>query len=377
MQHAKRPYTWVLAVAAFAVAAPLAHSAVYSTPYTPGTPAAVVTSFSGTIDGSLPTFRRPVAGGTELAPLPATSLGGTASSLYPYFTTTFVPSVTATYDFYSAQAHDGYMLLYDTSFDPANPLVNNIAGDDDMSTLNGGSVPNRGGVTGTADSGFRIPLIAGNQYVIVQTTFTAAVPSNGAYYNEVRVGATPATPSYPIPDGSTAGPGSAVTIDLTIADEGTIESLDSITLLGLNHTFVGDLLVTLTHVESGITVDLLDRAGRRSDLINGLGLDLVGDYTLIDGGDPLPTTGSLIAPGTYGLVPNLDLGSSSFDGSLASFAGLPLAGTWRLSIQDYVGSDIGTISGFSLNLSTGVIPEPAALGALAPLALLAQRRRRD
>lgn len=369
----------VAALPLVAVATSATANLIYSTPFVPGTPPGpgeVIASYSAVINADSPQFRRPTSAGSELAPVPPTTLAGTASSLYRYHVAEFTPETSGVYDFYSAQAFDGFLHLYLNPFDPALPLTNVLAGDDDMTMLNGGTVPNRNGVAGTADSGFRLSLVGGTTYQIVTSTFSAgSIPANGAIYNEVRrpnLG-TPATPIFAIADGTAVGPGVPTTIDLVITDPGTIVGFNSLTLTNISHTFLGDLVVTLTHVESGITVDILDRVGRTTGTGFGSGLDLAGNYVFVDGGAAIPSTGTVLAPGEYGLSPNGEFGSSAGLGSLDAFVGVPLAGTWRLSVQDFASGDVGSISAFSINV---VIPEPAALGLLAPVAVLALRRRR-
>lgn len=329
----------------------IGQSVSYSTPYTPGTPSSLQISWSGILDAASPTWRRTNgSGGTETNPTPPTTLGGTASSVYAYGVQSFTPSVSGLYQFFSAQAHDGYLHLYQNAFDPMNGLTNVVAADDDMTALNAGSVPNRNGVAGAADSGFQVNLTAGTSYFIVNSTFSASVPLDGHYYNEIYGGGTPASPLFAIPDNDPTG----VTLSLNIpsSETGTIASMDSVDLFGFTHTFASDLIVTLTHMETGTSAILMNEVG-------GSG-DLVGDYSIIDGGAAF--TGTPIAPGAYG-------GSES----LSIFNGEALAGTWLLTITDGAGQDTGAISAFGLNVT---IPTPGALALMGLGGLMAVRRRR-
>lgn len=350
----------VLAAASACVLGPVAWGQVtYQTPFTPGdpgVPSVPVFSGSGTLTADSPLFQRPGQSTSELSPAPPTTL---ASGLYRYHTMDFTVPNDGVYEIYSAQAFDGYLHLYQ-GFDPNSPLSGVLAGDDDMTTLNGGVVPDRGGVPGTFDSGFRIALQSGPTYTLVTSTFSAnVVPADGRFFNQVRTQSIPPgppTPNYPIADSSGGLPGAPTIIDLTLTDSGTISQFVSVGLLAFRHTWLGDLVVTLEHVESGTKVDLLDRVGRTANTGFGNSIDVNGNYVLTDDGPAIPT-GTLLTPGTYGIFPNTTPGGSSAGlTSLSAFNGLPLAGTWRLSIQDFAGGDIGSISAFSISLFVSSTP---------------------
>ncbi|MFN4243312.1 MAG: hypothetical protein ACK4PI_08755 [Tepidisphaerales bacterium] len=359
----------VVACAAAAVLLAAGSAAIgqvtYQTPFTPGdpgspaVPGSLIFSQYGELTADSPLFQRPGQSASELAPAPPTTLG---TGLFRYHTMDFTVPDDGIYEIFSAQAFDGYLHLYQAPFDPTQPLQNVLAGDDDMTVLNGGVVVNRGGIPGTFDSGFRIALLSGPTYTLVTSTFSAnVVPPNGNFYNEVRTPGTPAvppgppSPRFPIADGSGGNPGAPTIIELSLTDSGTISQFVSVGLFGFEHTWLGDLVVTLEHVESGTKVDLLDRVGRVANSGFGNSIDVRGNYLFTDDG-PAISTGTLLTPGTYGIFPNDTPGGSS-DGltSLSAFNGLPIAGTWRLSIQDFAGGDTGFISAFSISLflSTG------------------------
>lgn len=361
----------VIASATTLVAASLASAAVYSTPFSPGTSRTLVTSFGTTTVGTTPTWIRANGSASEINATAPTTI---STNTVNYGTNTFTVPTTGLYELYSAQSADGYMHLYANSFNPTSQLTNIVAGDDDMGTLNGGNVPNRNGVTGSSDSGFSTTLTAGVNYTMVTSRYSGTTAFD--YYNEVYTPGTPASPTYTITDNSPTS--NTAVIDLLISDPGTIQSVNSVTLTNLLHTWAGDILATLTHVESGKTVDLIDRVQR--DNVNsfaGLSSDLVGDYTLSDGGPAWPSSVGApptITPGSYGLFPNTSPtgGVSTENNPLSYFVGDSIAGTWRLRLTDNAGGDTGTISAFSLNVN---IPEPTTLGALAAISLLALRRR--
>ncbi|MBS0196324.1 MAG: proprotein convertase P-domain-containing protein [Planctomycetes bacterium] len=345
------PFAGVGVSVAFAWLAPTASAQPlsFSTPFTPAVPAAVGASWSGVLDASAPLWRRAGQSLNETAATPPGSLGNPGS--YPYSVHSFVAPVSGVFQFYSAQAHDGYLHLYRDAFNPANQFANILAGDDDMTTLYGGAVPNRNGLPGTSDSGFQLNLSAGTTYVVVNTTYAPSLPSDGRYYNEIRSGGRPASPIYAIPDMNPAGV--SITLNIPATETRTIVSFDSLGLVNLNHTFVNDLVVTLTHLESGLTTTVLNREGGSSDVR--------GDYRISDSGAPWTGADGLFEPGTYASA-----------NPLAIFAGDSLAGTWVLNISDNAGQDVGAISAFSINVTA--VPGPSGVGVLVLAGLLARSR---
>ncbi len=123
-----------------------AHAQVVATPY----------SYVTTLDAQSPTFNRTVSG----APPTALSGVGTAVS---YGTLSFIPDTTGSYSLettaaaLTGTADDTYLVLYQGIFNPATPLTNAIAADDDAGV--------------GALSLINISLTAGTSYTLVTTTF--------------------------------------------------------------------------------------------------------------------------------------------------------------------------------------------------------------
>jgi len=164
----------------------------------------------------------------------------------------------------------------------------------------------------------------------------------------------------------------------------------SVTLTGLNHTSLGDLEIQLTRLASGGFVEefvllTFPPADRKSNYL--------GTYTFVvnpsletvdqaseglDDEENLPA-GAFAISGDGGGIENGD--RTNFNG----FVGLPVSGTWRLTITDNAPEDTGSLGSWSFSANTAaaaVVPEPGTL-ALAPLggvfALFAtsgRRRRR-
>jgi len=169
---------------------------------------------------------------------------------------------------------------------------------------------------------------------------------------------------------------------------GTITGVKIVNLTNLAHTWVGDLQVTVIHVNSGTRVDLFSRFGVVSATTFGSSKDLNGNYNFTDGiGSPAwnPIAGAgNYASGTYQRGPaNLTAGvvQVSADGvtngantnGYGSFVGLDASSAWRLEIRDFGVTDIGTLGEWSIEFN--FIPTPGAL-ALLGVAGFAGRRRR-
>ena len=69
------------------------------------------------------------------------------------------------------------------------------------------------------------------------------------------------SPSVPIPDTETG-----ISDDLVVSATNTISDLD--VSVDISHTFVGDLVVTLTHVDTGTSVIIIDRPGTDPNIGN-------------------------------------------------------------------------------------------------------------
>jgi subtilisin-like proprotein convertase family protein len=124
--------------------------------------------------------------------------------------------------------------------------------------------------------------------------------------------------------------------------------------VNMNHTWVGDLRMTLTHQGSGTSVVVMDRPGVPASTYGCSGNNIVA--TLDDeAGSPVENQcagGTPTINGTF--TPNNPL--SAFDG-LASFDSVSRSkssSNWVLTIQDlYTSADAGTLNSWSLEICTG------------------------
>lgn len=167
-----------------------------------------------------------------------------------------------------------------------------------------------------------------------------------------------------IPDNGGAT-GNAFTSSIVITDSGSVQDL-TVTLNGAAHTWVGDLIVSLSN--GSTTIDLINRPGVPELGTVCYSWNLLGDYTWADSGaSSFEDVGNGV-----GSAFNLASGVYSPENALAAFNGGSLAGTWTLSISDNAGADTGSIAGWTLTN----VPAPSALALLGLGGVVAGRRRR-
>ncbi len=159
-----------------------------------------------------------------------------------------------------------------------------------------------------------------------------------------------AGPAVDIPDGSgTATPGTAASISINVPDTATIAHLTC--SVYIPHGFQGDLVVTLTHLETGHAATLIDRPGYPQSPLG---------FPATDYGTPAT---SLLLDDSAATVYDLPLvppsGISGVSGAwrpqsaLSVFNGESTLGTWRLTATDNAGGDTGSLVGFKLSITTG------------------------
>ncbi|MCK5861664.1 MAG: proprotein convertase P-domain-containing protein, partial [Candidatus Hydrogenedentes bacterium] len=145
-------------------------------------------------------------------------------------------------------------------------------------------------------------------------------------------------PSVPIPDNDPIG----VSDTLSISDAGIIADMN--VHLNIEHSFVGDLVVTLDHMDSGTTVVLIDRPGYTGGSGFGCGQDNYAAIVLDDegagGAIEDMCEDDLTSPPNY--TPN---------GFLSAFDGLNKASDWVLTVSDNAGGDTGTLNSWCVTFS--------------------------
>ncbi len=193
--------------------------------------------------------------------------------------------------------------------------------------------------------------------------------------------------------GGTIADNATLTSDITISGTNLIiDSLDQIVLAQITHSWVGDLRVRVTHLDSGVFVNLFQHvriAGGTSGFgdDDNLGGAASGNYwfeddtTLPTIESASPNTNANIADGFYRPVGQVDPNATTANnntvfGSFAPFVGLAADATWRLEITDRAGGDTGTIAHWEIYGQGSPVPEPATIAALGLGAAALLRRRR-
>lgn len=130
--------------------------------------------------------------------------------------------------------------------------------------------------------------------------------------------------------------------DIIVTDHFKIADV-TVTLKDLVHTWVGDLVVRLRHLESETVVELFRRPGQPKFSSSGYSNDLKGDYSFND----RFTNSFEVAAAENAIVPS---GNYACADRLSVFNGMSAAGTWRLTINDCSAGDSGSIGSWSLDL---------------------------
>jgi subtilisin-like proprotein convertase family protein len=153
---------------------------------------------------------------------------------------------------------------------------------------------------------------------------------------------------FNIPDNNATGASSTI----VVPDSFSITDI-TVTLNNLTHAYIGDLIATLTHVDTGTTVSLFNRIGRVSSG-TGDGSNFNGTYSFNDA-----FTGNIWTVADSG-EDDFDIPSGNYfptgaDSStlvpmLTSLGGSQTAGDWRLTISDNGLSDTGSLGSWTLNL---------------------------
>ncbi len=135
-----------------------------------------------------------------------------------------------------------------------------------------------------------------------------------------------------IPDANPAGVTASIVIP---AGSGTVSGLS--VAIDLNHTWVGDLIVTISN--GSTTVSLVNRPGYTGTGF-GYSTDVGGQYVFTDAA----STPFAVAAATG---PALAAGSYQPASPLSAFDGAPFEGTWTLTVSDNAGGDTGMINALS------------------------------
>lgn len=153
---------------------------------------------------------------------------------------------------------------------------------------------------------------------------------------------------------------------ISVGDQGTINRLAVV--VSLDHTWVGDLIWTLTGPD-GTAITLADRPGAPASGDFGDSSDLSSDYGIIFG-DQSPFAAEDM--GAQGCVDSDSIvGADCFrwfapNDPMSTFAGMSILGDWTLTLSDNAAADTGTLNGWFLSADVDgfapeAVPVPAAV----------------
>ncbi len=154
-------------------------------------------------------------------------------------------------------------------------------------------------------------------------------------------------PNVAIPDNAPVG----VSDVMTIPSGGAITDLNVV--VSATHTWVGDLVFTMTHIDSGTSVAIFNRPGFTTTGFGCSGNDLA-NVSFDDEGALNAETGCVSGsnpiqayPANASLIPN---------NPLAAFDSESIAGVWQFSASDNAGSDTGRLISWCLAAVSGPAP---------------------
>ena len=144
---------------------------------------------------------------------------------------------------------------------------------------------------------------------------------------------------------------------LSIAPGGIITDIDI--LLDVTHTYVGDLIATVTNDSTGTNAIVMDRPGVPASTFGCSGNNI---NTTLDDAAAIAVEG-ICASG----VPTIGAGPFSPNNPLSVFDTESSAGTWTLNISDNVGADTGTLNQWCVvaTIDSGSTVGPADYSDLA------------
>lgn len=186
-------------------------------------------------------------------------------------------------------------------------------------------------------------------------------------------------------DGAIVDGSDGVFSTVTIQEQGIIEDI-SVTINGIEHSAVGDLIAELRFLGDGGPSEPAYLFFRPNALNGTLGSrsNLSGDYTFTSDPDDANFWSESAIPDDETVPSDLPFFQSDENGDFHDlggpefFEGFNSAGQWQLAIIDAedFGNNEGTVEGFTLQFHVSAIPEPASTGIFAAALLMMVRRRR-
>lgn len=169
---------------------------------------------------------------------------------------------------------------------------------------------------------------------------------------------------YAIPDNSAVG------VSATVNVTGAVGALERISFVGLNHTWVGDMTLTLIDPSTNSVIFLQRPNWIGSGFGNSSDFSANNIYGFTPSSPTLWGSSGVIATGDYLTSSNNGTGTEV----PTNFSGVGGSGLWTVFATDSAGGDTGGFESVSLTFTP--VPEPATMAALGMGALALLRRRK-
>jgi subtilisin-like proprotein convertase family protein len=200
-----------------------------------------------------------------------------------------------------------------------------------------------------------VALLAAMLGAVVALGLAASAASAATFSNTTPISINTATTSVPCAD--------QIAKATPYPSEITVSGLDSsisdvnVTVSGLSHSFVDDVGMLLVSPAGQSTLLMTDSGGNRSVSNIDLTFDDAAsgplpDESLLTSGTYLPSRGAntwgCFAPESF----SAPAPAGPYGASLSVFNGTNPNGTWKLYVIDDAVDDVGSITGWSLDIST-------------------------
>ena len=203
--------------------------------------------------------------------------------------------------------------------------------------------------------------LQGSKLAVLGAMAIAVLMSSTAFADNVT-GTNVGDAFITIPD----SPGAGVTSTVTITESEIIESA-RFSIEGLQHSWIGDLIVTVSNLNTGAAATLFSRVGSTgSSISRGFATNVNGTYTFADGNGSLASNAA--NSDTNFEVPAITYDASGFleaEVSLDSiFGGTSTFGDWQFTITDLAAPDNGFFTGVTVDFETTAVPEPGTMATI-------------
>ncbi|MBK6749119.1 MAG: M36 family metallopeptidase [Acidobacteria bacterium] len=189
-----------------------------------------------------------------------------------------------------------------------------------------------------------LPIVAGGGGGAVTVSFNGAtaIPDN-----------VPAGVNIPL---IVAGVGTVADMNFSFDNDpmGTCDATVGDVDCGINHSWVGDIIIKITPPDGSPTVTIYDRPGVPVPNTVGCSNNNLGNILLNDeGGFPSIDLQGNPTPGACNTALQFPTGNFSPFSPMSAFDGENADGTWTINVSDNAGADTGTVRRFSFIFNSG------------------------